>query len=167
MGTPAAGLIFMDRRRLAAGSGRRGRCAGGACARRTSAAGAGCCPVGGADQAGEQVGNLVAGQGDQPGWRALGVLGHGGDGEEGKGGLAKMAHRYQEAPRWTLVLVQPGQALCGLEVLLCAPADPCYPHQGGQRHVVRGVAAIEGQLAGVPVAADQQPAVARGGPPRR
>jgi site-specific DNA recombinase len=42
---------------------------------------------------------------------------------------------------------------------LHGPPPPGGLHQGGQRRPARGVAAVEGQLTGAPVAADQQPAV--------
>ena len=57
------------------------------------------------------------------------------------------------------MLVQPGQALAGLEVLLDRPPEPGDLDQRGQRDVPGCVAPVVGQFAGAPVAADQQPVV--------
>jgi len=62
-------------------------------------------------------------------------------------------------PAADLVLSQAGQGLAGGEVLFCAPADPRHAHQRSQRRGPRGIAAVERQLPGVPVAADQDPVV--------
>jgi len=53
-----------------------------------------------------------------------------------------------------LVLIQAGQALSGLEVLLDRPAKPGDLDQGGQRDPLRGVAVVEGQFPGAWVPAD-------------
>ena len=57
------------------------------------------------------------------------------------------------------MLIQPGQALAGLEVLLDGPPEPGHLDQGGQGNWPRGVAAVVGELLRGAVAADQQPAV--------
>jgi hypothetical protein len=120
--------------------------------------------AGGAGRGGEQVGDLVAGQRDLPGWGWLaGVLGGGGDGEEGGGEHGQGHPPVPGGPAADLVLVQAGQALAGLEILFHGPAAPGDLHQGGQRDGVRGIAAVEGQFPGARGAADQQPAVPRAG----
>jgi hypothetical protein len=58
------------------------------------------------------------------------------------------------------VVIQPGQALAGLEVLFCCPPDSGDLDQGEQRDGTWAVAAVERQFGGAPAAADQQPAVA-------
>src|SRR4029453_19409043 len=45
----------------------------------------------------------------------------------------------------------------GLDAILDPPATPGHPDQGGQRDRAGRKAAVEGQLAGGAVAADQQP----------
>ena len=49
--------------------------------------------------------------------------------------MARVTQRYQEVPGADLVLIEPGQALAGLEVLLGGPSDPGDLDQGGQRDV--------------------------------
>jgi hypothetical protein len=73
-------------------------------------------------------------------------------------------HRQQRpaspgGPAADLMLVQASQTLAGLEALLDRPATPGDADQFAQRHRVRGVAAVERQLTGPGVAADQQPPV--------
>src|ERR1700683_2050505 len=68
--------------------------------------------------------------------------------------MARVTHRYQEVPAAHLVLIQAGQALAGLEVLLDRPAKPGDLDQGGQRDPLRGVAVVEGQFPGASVPAD-------------
>src|SRR5215207_1550294 len=62
-------------------------------------------------------------------------------------------------PAADLMGVQATKALAGLEALLDGPAPPGDSNQGGQRHRAWHEAAVEGQLAGLAVAADQQPAL--------
>src|SRR5580692_1520859 len=88
-----------------------------------------------------------------------GVLGGGGDGEEGQGEHGQGGPPVPGVPAADLVFIQPGQAFAGLEILLGGPADPGGLDQGGQGDTARAVAAVERQLAGVAVAADQQAAV--------
>jgi hypothetical protein len=110
-------------------------------------------------QVGEEVGDLVAGQRDLPGWVWVpGVFGGGGDGEEGAGEHGQRCPPVPGGPAADLVLVESGQALAGLEVFLDGSAAPGGLHQGGQRNRLRCVAAVEGKFPGVPVAADQQAA---------
>jgi hypothetical protein len=54
------------------------------------------------------------------------------------------------------VLVEPGQALPGLEGFLHSPPGTGDTYQGVQRHQLGGMAAVVGQFAGGSVAADQQ-----------
>src|SRR6185437_17098952 len=55
------------------------------------------------------------------------------------------------------MLVQPGLAFACLKGLLDDPAASGDTHELPQRHRLGAVAAVEGQLTGVAVAADQQP----------
>ena len=73
-------------------------------------------------------------------------------GQHGQGGPA-----VPGTPAAHLVLVQATQALAGLEALLHRPARSGDFDQDGQRHRARGVAAVEGQLAGALVTADHEP----------
>ena len=68
--------------------------------------------------------------------------------------MARVTHRYPGGPAVHLVLIQAGQALSGLEVLLDRPAKPGDLDQGGQRDPLRGVAVVEGQFPGAWVPAD-------------
>ena len=121
--------------------------------------------AGGAGQGGEQVGDLVSGQRGLAGrGRAACVLGSGGDGEEGAGEHDQGGPPAPGGPAADLGLAGAGQPLAGLEVLFCCPPAPGDIHQGGQRDLLRCLAAVEGQLAGARGAADQQPAVSRTGP---
>src|SRR5271170_2638295 len=101
-------------------------------------------------EAGEEVGDLVAGQRDLPG-RVRGTEGFecGSDGEDGGGEHGEGDPPVPGGPAADLVLVQPGDALAGLEVFLDGPAEPGDADQGGQRDRVRSVAAVEGQFPGV------------------
>jgi hypothetical protein len=54
------------------------------------------------------------------------------------------------------MVVPPSQALAGLEGLLHGPAAVSDADHVAQRHRLRGVAAVEGQLTCVAVATDQQ-----------
>ena len=112
------------------------------------------------DHRAEEAGDLVAGQRDLPGrcWVA-GVLGAGGNGQERQGEHGQGGPPVPGPPAADLVLIQPGQALASLEVLLGDPPDSGDLDQDGQRDVPGAVAAVERQLGGAAVAADQQPAV--------
>jgi hypothetical protein len=113
---------------------------------------------------GEEVGDLVAGQRDQ--FRRAGVAGvleGGGDGQDGGGEHGEGDPPVPGGPAADLVLIQAGQALAGLEVLLDRPAKPGDLDQGGQRDRLRGVAVVEGQFPGAPVPADQQAPVSGAG----
>lgn len=68
--------------------------------------------------------------------------------------MARVVHWYQESHRRTLMLIQPGQSLASLELLYDPPGSSDLD-QGGQRDMARAVVAVERQLAGVTVAADQ------------
>src|SRR5215217_5410109 len=64
------------------------------------------------------------------------------------------------APAADLMGVQADQALAGLEALLDGPAAAGDSDQGGQGDRTWRPAMVEGQLAGLAVAAHQQPALA-------
>ena len=82
---------------------------------------------------GEEVSDLVAGEGDLVGRRGCsGVLDGGGDGEEGVGEQGEGGPAVPGGPGTDLVLVQAGQFLAGLEVLLDRPPAAGDPDQGGQ-----------------------------------
>jgi hypothetical protein len=103
----------------------------------------------------------VAGQRDLPGGgRAAGGLG-GCDGEDGDGEHGQGDPPVPGGPGGGLVLVQAGQALASLEILLDGPAAAGDADQGGQRDRLRGVAAVAGQFPAARVAADQQAPVSR------
>jgi hypothetical protein len=145
---------------LAAGSDRFWRGASGAAARWTITAGAGrLYRVD--DQQAEQRGDFVAGDRDLIfSWRG-GALGGGGDGEESQGEQGQGGPPLPGVPAADLVLIQPGQALAGLEIFLRGPPDPGDLDQGGQRDGAGAAAAVERQFPGAAVAADQQPTVTR------
>src|SRR5215216_3429110 len=106
-----------------------------------------------------QVLDLVAGQPDQPGRRwVAGPFGQGGHHQEGVGEHGQGGPAVPGAPATDLVLVQATQALGGLEALLDPPAASGDPDQGSQGDRAWRPAAVEGQLTGLAVAADQQPA---------
>src|SRR5215207_6246262 len=110
------------------------------------------------DHGGEQVLDLVAGHPDQPGWWwVAAALGHGGDHQEGVGDHGEGDPAVPGAPAADLMLVQADQLLAGLEPLLDGPPGPGHPDQGRKRGGLGRVAAVEGQLPGALVAADQQP----------
>jgi len=89
------------------------------------------------------------------------VLGRGGHGEECPGEHGEGGPPVPRGPAPDLMLVQAGQALASGKVLFRAPADSGHAHQRGRRHLARRPAAIKGQFAGVPVAADQQPVASK------
>ena len=81
-------------------------------------------------RAAKQVLKFVAGQRDQPvWWRVLGAFGGGQDGEEGVGEHGEGDPAVPGTPAADLVLIQPGEALAGLEGLLHGPAAPGDPDQ--------------------------------------
>ena len=69
--------------------------------------------------------------------------------------MARVAHRTRSSSS-VPGAHQGGQALAGGEVLFHRPLAPGGLDQVSQRHPARGVAAVVGQLAGAPVAAEQQ-----------
>ena len=72
--------------------------------------------------------DLVAGQRDQfRRIRAAGVLEGGGDGQDRGGEHGEGDPPVPGGPAADLVLIQAGQALAGLEVLLDRPAEPPRP----------------------------------------
>jgi hypothetical protein len=104
---------------------------------------------------GEEVGDLVASQRDLPGrGRAAGGFDAGGDGEDGGAEHGQGDPPVPGVLAAHLVLIQAGQALAGLEVLLDRPAKPGDLDQGGERDPLRGVAVVEGQFPGASVPAD-------------
>src|SRR5829696_1158496 len=110
------------------------------------------------DHGGEQVLDLVAGHPDQPGWWwVAATLGHGGDRQEGMGNHGQGDPAVPGAPAADLLLVQADQPLTGLEPLLDGPPGPGHPDQGRKWSGVGRVAAVERQLSGALVAAEQQP----------
>ena len=112
------------------------------------------------EQRREQVLDLVAGQADQPGrWWVAGPFSAGGHHQEGVGDHGQGGPAVPGAPAADLVLVQADQALGGLKALLDGPASSGDLDQGGQRDRAWRPAAVEGQLAGLVVAAQQQPAL--------
>src|SRR6266540_363782 len=114
------------------------------------------------DEGGEQVLELVAGQPDQPGrCRVAGAFDEGDDDQEGVGEHGKGDPAVPGPPAADLVLVQATQALAGLKSLLHRPAASCHPGQDGQWGGTGREAAVEGQLAVLAIAADQQPVLAR------
>src|SRR5262245_21912091 len=79
-------------------------------------------------QGGEQAADLVAGQPDQPGWCwVVGVFGGADDGEEGVGNHGQGDPAAPGGVVADLVLIQPGQALAGLEGFLDPPAGSGHP----------------------------------------
>jgi hypothetical protein len=111
------------------------------------------------------VGDLVAGQRDEPGGRRVLVArGRGGDCEQGQGQHREGDPPVPGGPGADLVLVQPGQALACLEILLSGPPPSGDPDVPGKRDVPRRPAPVPGQLAGLAVAADQQPVPWAAGP---
>ena len=86
-------------------------------------------------QSGEEVADLVAGEGDLVGRRGCsGVLDGGGHGEERVGEQGEGGPAVPGGPAADLMLVQAGQFLAGLEVLLDRPPAAGDPDQGGQRY---------------------------------
>src|SRR6266516_4608905 len=110
----------------------------------------------GSDMFGRGAGGVAASR-----TSAAGALGGVGDGEEGAGEHGQGDPPVPGGPAADLVLIEAGESFAGLEVLLDSPPDPGDLDQGGQGNLLRRVAAVEGQFAGAPVAADQQPAASR------
>lgn len=112
------------------------------------------------DQGGEQVADFVAGERDLAvGRRSAGALGGGGDGQERGGEHGQGDPAVPGVPAADLMLVQAGQSLAGLEVVLHRPPPAGDPGECGEGDVAGCVAAVEGQFPGPAAAADQQPAV--------
>jgi hypothetical protein len=68
--------------------------------------------------------------------------------------MARVVKRCQEFQR-RMVLVETDLPLSGLETLLHRPSNPCYAHEVGKGDQAGRPAAVEGQLTGRVVAADQ------------
>jgi hypothetical protein len=117
------------------------------------------------EQGGEQMPDLVAGDRDQPWYRVACAFGQGGDDQEGVGEHGERDPTVPGAPAADLVLVQTTKALAGLECLLHRPPPAGDFDQDGQRGGVRGEAAVEGQLAGLAVAANARRSGIRQGMP--
>ena len=85
------------------------------------------------DGAGEQAADLVTGQWNLVVW--LGVACPVAVVIVRKAGasMARVTHRYQEAPAADLVLVQAGEFVTGLEILLHGPPAADDVDQGGKR----------------------------------
>ena len=116
------------------------------------------------EQGREQAADLVAGQRDQL-VGGLGAVAFGG-GETARNAWASMARtvqRCQEVQRRTWCSSRRGQPLAAWNDLLDLPAGAGDADQLGQRDRARVSAAVERQLAGAPVAADQQPVLGRAG----
>src|SRR3954464_4450819 len=106
----------------------------------------------------KQVLQLVAGQGDQSGrWRPRGVFAGGEDDEQRVGQHRQQRPASPGQPAAYLVFIEAGQALAGLEVLLHRPPPSGDGDQLDQPDRCGVIAAVEGQLAGAPGAADEQP----------
>jgi hypothetical protein len=116
-------------------------------------------PAGGfGDQFGEQVSDLVAGQGDQTlGWWMLGALGCGDDREQGVGEHGQQGPAPPGQPATNLVFIEPGQAFAGLKTLLDSPSPTSHPDQFAKPDRGRAIAAVEGEFTVAEVAADEQP----------
>jgi hypothetical protein len=69
------------------------------------------------DQRAEQCGDLVAGERDLTGWRRMGVLGGGGDGQERQGEHGQGGPAVPGVPPADLVLIQSGQSFARLASL--------------------------------------------------
>ena len=91
---------------------------------------------------------------------AGGCVGQGRDHEEGVGEHRQGDPAVPGPPAADLVLVQTDKALAGLEALFDSPAASGDPDQDGQRDGAGRPAAVIGQLAGLVVAAQQQPVLA-------
>jgi hypothetical protein len=107
------------------------------------------------DRGGEQAPDLVAGQRDEAGLGRRFGGGHGG--QEGVGEHGQHGPAVPGGPAADLVFVEGGQLLAGLEGFLDLPAGAGDPDELGEPDRLRGVGAVERQLAGATVAADQQP----------
>jgi hypothetical protein len=88
---------------------------------------------------------------------SLGVVAGGDDREQGVGDHGEQGPAPPGGQAPDLMLIEPSQALDGLERLLHRPAPAGDADQFPQRHRLRGVAAVERQLTGAAVAAHQQP----------
>jgi hypothetical protein len=106
----------------------------------------------------DQSSDLVDGQLDHVGLSvAVCCAGIGGaDRKDGEGGQGKGGEPVPRGPAADLVLVKTDLPLSGLERLLHDPANPRHPHKLGKGGRPGCPAAVESQLAGGVVAADQQ-----------
>ena len=85
------------------------------------------------DQAAKRLAISLRVSGISPSGAGLrGAFGGGGDGQEGGGEHGEGDPPVPGGPGADLVLVQAGQALGGLEVLLDGPPEPGDPHQRGE-----------------------------------
>jgi hypothetical protein len=91
------------------------------------------------------------------------VLGGGGDGEEGVREHGEDGPPVPGGPGADLVLVEGGQALGGLEVSSIRHLVPATRTSAASGTGPGCPAAVEGELAGAGVAADQQPVLAGAG----
>jgi GNAT superfamily N-acetyltransferase len=122
------------------------------------------------EQRREQMLNLVACQWGQPGRRRVaGRFGTGGHHQEGVGEHGQGGPAIPGAPAGRPDAGPGRPAVAGLEAFLNGPAASSDPDQGGQRGRSGRPAVVEGQLAGLVVAARQQPVLvslaARSGSP--
>src|SRR5215203_2219060 len=88
------------------------------------------------------------------------VFGQGRHHQEGVGEHRQGGPAVPRPPAAHLMLVQAAQALAGLKTLFHRPTPPGDFDQDGQRGGTGRIAAVEGQLAGLAVAADHEPVLA-------
>ena len=99
-------------------------------------------------QAGEQAADLVTGQRDQPLIVRVAAGGPAGqDGQEGMGEQGQDGPPVPGCPGPDLVLVQSSQFLAASKTVPGLPPRPGDLHEQGKGHRVRGVGAVERQLA--------------------
>lgn len=116
--------------------------------------------AGGRGQQGHgQVGDLVAGERDHAGWRGWVCSARAATVRNARASIARVTHRCQEVQVRTWCSSKPASPLLAWKfssMLQRIPAILTRVASGVQRG-----AAVEGQFAGVPVAADQQPVASR------